>query len=394
MNFRTITSSIELKYGYTYTDIENQLTKIDNQLEIIKKNYKNIKTLRVSIIYNEKLSIAYLPSLINTLDYFKFISTKKNIRWFSIALRSSQFENIDNISEIVTTIIRKISNIFIHLIVDDKSEKIFDAYAKTIVKVSRISESGFDNFRLGISDGQTHNTPFFPFSNFKEPLTFSVGLETLDTLIKELYKKDTSNYSENLKIYEKKLIDNLDSIDSCLTNNSIIKFNGIDASLAPIPRTNQSIGLLYELLGIHTLGNLGTLSVTSKLTSLIKNSFRLSNAKSVGFNGVMFSPLEDDWLAKQSYNNALSPESLMLYSSVCGCGIDMVPLPGDIFVETISCLICDVINLSQRHNKPLGVRVLPIPGKSSNEKTSFNHDFLSDMKILNIRDSILPNLDF
>ena len=108
----------------------------------------------------------------------------------------------------------------------------------------------------------------------------------------------------------------------------------------------------------------------------------------------MFSPLEDDWLAKQSYANGLSPESLMLYSSVCGCGIDMLPLPGDIFVETISCLICDVISLSQKLNKPLGVRILPIPGKFSNEKTSFNHDFLSDMKILNIKNSILPNLNF
>ena len=322
------------------------------------------------------------------------LCAKKNIRWFSLAIKSSQFENIDNISEIVTTIIRKISNIFIHLIVEDKSEKIIDAYSKTIIKVSRISESGFDNFRLGISDGKTLNTPFFPFSNFEEPLTYSVGLETLESLIKELYNKDKSHYSENIKRYEQKLINNLDSIDSYLSSNSIIKFNGIDASLAPIPRTNQSIGLLYELLGVHTLGNLGTLSVTSKLTSLIKSAFKLSNAKNVGFNGVMFSPLEDDWLAKQSYNNGLSIESLMLFSSVCGCGIDMIPLPGDIFVETISCLISDVISLSQKLNKPLGVRLLPIPGKFSNEKTSFNHDFLSDMKIFNIRDSILPNLNF
>ena len=365
MNFRTITSSLELKYGYSESDIEKQLHKINHQLEIIKKNYKNIKTTRVSIIFKEKLSIAYLPSLINTLNYFKLTCAKKNIRWFSLAIKSSQFENIDNIPEIVTTIIRKISNIFIHLIVEENSEKLIDAYSKTIIKVSRISESGFDNFRLGISDGKTRNTPFFPFSNFEEPLTYSVGLETLESLLKELYKKDKSHYSENLKRYEQKLINNLYSIDSYLSSNSIIKFNGIDASLAPIPRTNQSIGLLYELLGVHTLGNLGTLSVTSKLTSLIKSAFKLSNAKNVGFNGVMFSPLEDDWLAKQSYNNGLSPESLMLYSSVCGCGIDMIPLPGDIFVETISCLICDVISLSQKLNKPLGVRILPIPGKFS-----------------------------
>ena len=145
MNFRTITSSLELKYGYTEKDIEKQLQKINYQLEIIKKNYKNIKTTRVSIIFKDQLSIAYLPSLINTLNYFKLLCARKNIRWFSLAIKSSQFENINNISEIVTTIIRKISNIFIHLIVEDKSEKIIDAYSKTIIKVSRISESGFDN---------------------------------------------------------------------------------------------------------------------------------------------------------------------------------------------------------------------------------------------------------
>ena len=82
MNFRTITSSLELKYGFTESDIEEQLKKINFQLEIIKKNYENIKTTRISIIFNEKLSIAYLPSLINTLNYFKLICTKKILDGF------------------------------------------------------------------------------------------------------------------------------------------------------------------------------------------------------------------------------------------------------------------------------------------------------------------------
>ena len=78
MNFRTITSSIELKYGYTESDIDEQLYKINSQLEIIKKNYKNIKTNRISIIFDEQLSIADLPSLINTLNYFKLKSRKSS----------------------------------------------------------------------------------------------------------------------------------------------------------------------------------------------------------------------------------------------------------------------------------------------------------------------------
>ena len=54
MNFRTITSSLELKYGYTEKDIEKQLQKINYQLEIINNNYENIKTTRISIIFKDQ----------------------------------------------------------------------------------------------------------------------------------------------------------------------------------------------------------------------------------------------------------------------------------------------------------------------------------------------------
>ena len=39
------------------------------------------------------------------------ISKKLSIRWISLTLNSDQFENIENIPEIVRTIILKISNI-------------------------------------------------------------------------------------------------------------------------------------------------------------------------------------------------------------------------------------------------------------------------------------------
>tara|TARA_B100001115_G_C15799026_1_gene394897 strand:- start:288 stop:1223 length:936 start_codon:yes stop_codon:yes gene_type:complete len=311
-----------------------------------------------------------------------------------MSLNSFQFENIDNISEIIKTIITKINTIFIHLIVDKTDQSLIYAYSKTIIDISRLSNNGFDNFRLGISNGKTRNTPFFPFSNFKKPLSYSVGLETLGSLIDKCYENSNNNFAENLIQYKNELIDILHELNNLLVNNSIINYEGIDASLAPIPRTNQSIGLLYELLSVNTLGNLGSLSITSRLTNLINESFKLSGAKKAGFNGVMFSPLEDEWLAKQSCEGILRIESLLLYSTVCGCGLDMVPVPGEIFSETIGSIICDVITLSEKLNKPLGVRILPIPGKFSNDKTTFNHEFLSDMKIFNIQGSSIPNIDF
>ena len=66
----------------------------------------------------------------------------------------------------------------------------------------------------------------------------------------------------------------------------------------------------------------------------------------MGFNGVMYSVLEDDYLALAVKNKKLSIDSLLLYSTVCGCGIDMVPVPGNIFLEEISSLIIDTAALS------------------------------------------------
>ena len=58
-------------------------------------------------------------------------------------------------------------------------------------------------------------------------------------------------------------------------------------------------------------------------------------------------------------NKKLSIDSLLLYSTVCGCGIDMVPVPGNIFLEEISSLIIDMLlTLSIALKKPLGARIL------------------------------------
>ena len=394
INIRTITCSILIDYFTDEVEIKAQLERVSKQIKIIEKTYPKVKTLRISIIFNQKISISSISGLINKLLFIKNESKKLSIRWMSLTLNSNQFENIENIPEIVRTVILKISNVFVHLVVSKNIKQVFDYYAKSIVEVSRLSQSGFDNFRLGISNGKTNNTPFFPYANFKDKLSYSVGLDTLKDLVDEFYINPELDTSKKIIKYGKKFERSLKELNEFLSKNSVLEYKGIDASLAPIPQTIQSIGLLYEFFGVSTLGNLGSLSITSRLTDFINKTFNNSKAKKAGFNGVMFSPLEDDWLAKQSIQGILDIQSLMLYSSVCGCGIDMLPLPGDVFVETIASLICDVITLSYKLNKPLGIRVLPIPGKFSNDKTNFNHDFLSDMKIINIHDAILPNINF
>ena len=97
--------------------------------------------------------------------------------------------------------------------------------------------------------------------------------------------------------------------------------------LLPFPDGKESVARLVEKIGLEDFGANGTLFFTSYLTNIIEESFLRSKAKKAGFNGVMYSVLEDDFLAESIRKQKLNVDSLMLYSTVCGCGIDMVPVP-------------------------------------------------------------------
>ena len=68
----------------------------------------------------------------------------------------------------------------------------------------------------------------------------------------------------------------------------------------------------------------------------------------------------------------------------------MVPLPGNLMREELAALMLDTASISSVLKKPLGVRVLPIPGGDVNELTNFNHDFLVNTRILPLHGQSLP----
>ncbi|HXE71366.1 MAG TPA: DUF711 family protein, partial [Candidatus Nitrosotenuis sp.] len=174
----------------------------------------------------------------------------------------------------------------------------------------------------------------------------------------------------------------VDRLGRLLEENSGVRFLGIDASFAPLPHGGPSVARLVEALAGGPVGCPGTLFATAFLTDLLRAALDMSEARTVGFNGVMYSVLEDDVLAAASHKRTLTLEGLMACAALCGCGLDMVPLPGGIFSEELAGLTMDVAALALRLSKPLGVRLLPIPGRVVNERTSFNLDFLCDARIL------------
>jgi hypothetical protein len=91
--------------------------------------------------------------------------------------------------------------------------------------------------------------------------------------------------------------------------------------------------------------------------------------------------LEDSVLAQRWSEGTLTLDALLAYSAVCGTGLDVVPLPGDVSAEQLERIIGDVASLAVKWQKPLSARLLPVAGKRAGERTEFDDPFLVNATI-------------
>ena len=292
---------------------------------------------------------------------------------------------------IISQLLNRFDNLFINLLITKDHEidtNASIAAAKIIRDVSRVGENGANCFRIGASSNPSPHTPFFPFSYHEGETCFSIALETNQIAIEvleDLKLKNISNFEEEFSLRFKSALSKIDNFAISLTKETGLIFSGIDASFAPFPDDWNSVARVIETLSGSSVGGPSSVITTAYLTSLIQSLIKESGINSVGFNGVMYSVMEDNILANQSISGELNLEQLMLLSSVCGCGIDMVPISGILSPETISSYINDTASMAIRLRKSLGVRFLPIPGKLSGEITDINGDFICNARIFHAK---------
>lgn len=316
------------------------------------------------------------------------------IRWFCLPISASDDWRREDLRLLGPTLLNEEPSLFLHYLLAHDGKiyaNSFPQLARIILDIARLSNNGFDNFRVGAGANIVANTPFFPFSRHEGTPGFALAVESLDPLLTVLENtRDIPDWNDSPAY----LLDHLTTL--CRAVNTVgleleavldgaFRYKGMDISLAPYPDDKHSIALLMERLGLHMFGGLGTAACTFFLTRLLKNALAASGARVTGFNGVMFSPLEDKGLAQRLRNDDLQVEHFMLWSTLCGCGVDMLPIEGTTRPDSIAALYSDVCALSCKHAKPLGVRILPVPGGRINETTRFNHDFFFNCRIAGIR---------
>ena len=254
------------------------------------------------------------------------------------------------------------------------------ACAAIITQAASIKPDGFTNLRFCAMSNVRPFTPFFPaaYSYGTQP-AFALAIEAADAAINAFYSAKTiSEGRSNMLAHMHQAAEELTSVIHQMNLQWELPFKGFDFSLAPYPEDWCSLARAIENLGVEQIGMMGSLSAAAILAETLDRGKWLKT----GFNGLMLPVLEDSTLAARSVEGSFSVKDLLMYSAVCGTGLDTVPLPGDITVDEIEALLMDIAALSLRLNKPLTARLMPVPGLKSGEMTQFDFDFFKNGKIL------------
>lgn len=264
------------------------------------------------------------------------------------------------------------------------------ACSEVILRNRDIKPDGFANLRFTTLANVGPGGPFFPAAYHEgDGTSFALAIESADLAVDAFTA--ASNLEEARKNLSTSITQNanrLVNVANVLKYQFSIKFGGMDFSLAPYPEESRSLGTAFERLGVPRVGLHGSLAAAAFITEAMDRAEYLR----VGFNGLMMPALEDFTFAKRAAEGILTIKDLLMYSAVCGTGLDTIPLPGDVTAEQISALLLDISALSLRLNKPLTARLMPIPGKKAGDEVNFDFDYFAPSRVLALESEGLTGL--
>jgi uncharacterized protein (UPF0210 family) len=257
--------------------------------------------------------------------------------------------------------------------------------ARVMRALSESTDAGFGNLRFAALANCPPHSPFFPaaYHDGGTP-AFALATEAAPLAV------DAFHRATSLTQARANLIDAIENASNAIVpiaNELAARFNfrfaGIDFSLAPFPQDSHSIGTAIEKLTGAKFGEQGTLFASAFLTDCINRA----KFPRTGFSGLMFPVLEDSTLGANSPRYAL--DSLLLYSTVCGTGLDTIPLPGDTSADALAAILLDLATLAVKLNKPLTARLMPLPGLHVGDPTHFEFEYFARAHVMSPNASAL-----
>jgi len=380
MKIRSITYFCNPQYPLDEKVLQKAGTFLSEARSAYEAAGYQVQTVRLATVpFPQLLGAGQLDKLPELAAQFEGITQQHDIGYVSLG---PALPEVPHSYEVIPEGIFVSRNIFFGGVMADKTRGIdlssVQACAEIIVKAAMIEPNGFANLQFAALANVDAGSPFLPAAyhdaNADGP-AFAIATESADLAVQAFenaksIEEGRNNLVSEIERHGKKLAEVAKSLNC--------RFYVIDFSLAPFPDDAHSLGNAVEKMGVPKIGMHGSLAAAAILTEAVDRA----DFPHTGFSGFMQPVLEDSILAKRSAEGILTIKDVLLYSAVCGTGLDTIPLPGYTTAEEITPLLLDLCALALRLDKPLTARLMPIPGKKAGDETNFDFAFFAPSRVM------------
>jgi uncharacterized protein (UPF0210 family) len=361
-------------------------------------NKENYLVQSIRIVTNAFGEYLDTSSIQTAKEDLSFISTILDKSTTSLRIRfaigeAKTYAEISLLPELILAF-GDLANACVNVSIDEHEildNELIQESVKVVKKISQITPRGEGNFNFTVNFNCKPFIPYFPASYHDKNLdnAFVLGLETPDLLVEVLkdFNLKNPNLSHNIalgsysRILKKALAYHCNNIKVILDkfdNKSSFDFKGIDSSAAPSKSCSSMVDV-YKQMGLENFGRSGTVEISSLLTKVFKS---VKELPLVGFSGLMLAVVEDEGLAQGTIDKDFDVRTLLTNSAICGIGLDTVPIEGDTPSLKIEQIMRDTGTMAYRLNKPLTVRLFPVPSLKEGDITKFESADLCNSAVL------------
>ncbi len=208
--------------------------------------------------------------------------------------------------------------------------------------------------------------------------------KAIDRAVSENPKIDLGQLAEIIKRTACKVTRVGELIGREVAQNLKIPFGVVDLSLAPTPTIGDSVGEIFQSLGLINIGVPGSTAALAMLNDAVKKGGAFASSHVGGLSGAFIPVSEDLNIEEAARSGMLNIEKLEAMTSVCSVGLDMVAIPGDTSTETLAGIIADEMAIGMINSKTTATRLIPVPGKKAGDKAHFGgllgHATIIDVK--------------
>lgn len=372
---RTITAFVKLDRANHRQQMQQTLSFLRTAKSAYEKAGYEVQTIRVTTQPFWQVTSGLTEE--EALRFWRDFDALAQKEGFAASIGPAVFSDNDDMRRVdfLVEVLRTSKNLNGSVIVGGEDGVYWNAVRASARVMKQLAEStprSQGNFQFAATAFVPEGTPFYPGSfHTGEGQQFAIGLQSA-SLVAEAFRneRDFKAAGGKLKSLLEDRAQEIERIARGLVADTRWDFLGID--LSPAPLKDDSIAAAIESLTGARIGTAGTMSAAATVTEALRSA----SIKRAGFSGLMLPVLEDTVLARRWSEGTLTLDSLLSYSAVCGTGLDVVPLPGDVTEQQLTRIIGDVASLAVKLRKPLSVRLLPVAGKKAGQMTDFDSPYL------------------